>query len=479
MNRFCPGSKNREIIENMLIHLCFLCFSISFQTKMACSKQFLNFEPTEKPAWRNRLPENADGPNISDMIMEIVECRRQFTEMKRNKNLNKESTKDIDFDFLLQFLLNIQLDEGIGLKNEGATKEVVQRLEDDWPVVKYERLLEKLDTHEFGWTRQSSSSSSGQESNTSTDAEGGKRKRQFSWESYSSQDSNNSSDDERGKRPKTGRTKDDFDPPNYPSTGNTEEILAYAHEIMSQDEVLCKDLDETINLYKGYKCLAAEIDKISKKERKLVLGLIDVDVFILEVHKILMDKVMDDKNTRPGQFSTRERSARFKGELHTYPRFATEELAHITIQTLVDKYADMREEIRKIPDRPENEKEKIEKSFKCASLFLFGFLTLHPFGDGNGRLARLLCSYSLFTFSPFLTPIFNVFSPSVNSDYVDALVASRQGLKLPEIICTEQEAMEAALTVLRQKPCDLCSLLIQSNHYMWKEYLRRIFSQKI
>ena len=82
----------------------------------------------------------------------------------------------------------------------------------------------------------------------------------------------------------------------------------------------------------------------------------------------------------------------------------------------------------KIPDRPENKKEKIEKSFKCASLFLFGFLTLLPFGDGNGRLVRLLYSYSLFTFSPFLTPIFNVFSPSVDNDYVDAVAASRQGL---------------------------------------------------
>ena len=116
---------------------------------------------------------------------------------------------------------------------------------------------------------------------------------------------------------------------------------------MSQGGALCKDLGETINLYEGYKCLAAERDKISKKERKLVLGLIDVDVFILEVHKILMDKVMDDKNTRPGQFSTRERSTGFKGELHTYPRFVMEVLAHITIQTLVDKYADMRGEIRK------------------------------------------------------------------------------------------------------------------------------------
>ena len=442
---------------------------------MACRQKFLSFETTEQPAWRKRQPGFANIPSISDMVAEIVEYRSQFLNLKRKKKLPKNFNKDIDLDFLINFLFNIQIDEGIGLQTEGATKEVITNLVEDWPDIKFKKILEKLETYEAKLSdKQSSSEPSSQESSGSCGSVCGKRCRQTSRDACYSESSNASSDEEGENCLKYNKSFGEFSPPNYPSIGNTECIIEHTHERITKDYKLRKQIDETTNLYKGYKHLAEEIDQLNKEERQLCLGLIDVDNFVLGLHKTLMNNVMDDSKTIPGHFSINERSASFKGDRHTYPRFATEVVAYTAIQTLVDKYADILEEIRKIPDEPKNEEKKIKYMFKCASLFLFGFLTLHPFGDGNGRLARLLCSYSLLTFSPFLTPIFNVFSPSEEMDYVDALVNARQGLQLPEIIATHQEARDAAMRVLCQEPSDLCSLLIESNYFTWSEYLRRI-----
>lgn len=436
---------------------------------------FINYEPTERPAWQKLLSKCEDDLTTSNMVKKIVEYRRQFLEFKRKKKLPKDFFKDIDLDFLIKFLFNIQVDEGIGLQNEDATKKIISNLSEDWPDINMQKMLEKLDTYEIKvWERQSSSDSSGKDSSGSGSNAYGKRGRQISWESCNSDGSNSSMDEDGGKRLKLDQPFDDFTPPNYPSIGDTESVIKLYHETMSKDQELCKQLDETINLYKGYKHIAEEICKLDKQDRPSCLGLIDMDAFVIGLHKLLMNGVMDDAKTKPGQFSINERNATYKSQLHTYPRFATEELAYTAIQTLVDKYADILDEIKKIPDKPVNEEKKIEYFFKCASLFLFAFTELHPFGDGNGRLARLLCSYSLLTFSPFMSPIFNVFSPSDESDYTDALKKAGQGLQLPEIIATEQEAKAVAFKVLGQKPSDLCSLLIESNYFMWREYLRRI-----
>ena len=445
---------------------------------MAESKQFLDFEPTEMPTWRETLQQNADGATtISDMVNEIVNYRHQMSKLKRKKRLTKTSTKDIDLDMLIHFLFNIQTDEDIGLQNEYATKEVINMAEEDWSDFDsdafndlLERILSKLSIElktvkhlVAGRFERQWSSSSSQESIGSDDKGHVCRARKNTAGSSNGQSSTLSSSDEAERSP-------DCEPPNYPSFGNTEETIRRVHEDKSRTNMLRKQVLETINLYRGYKLIAEEISKVGIGNKEECLGLMDVDVLVLGLHKTLMDNVMADQNTKPGRFSTNERKAQFKGQLHIYPRFANEEIAHIAIQTLVDKYADILEDIRTITDK----EIKIKQCFKLASLFLFGFLTLHPFGDGNGRLARLLCSYSLLRFSPFLTPIFNVFSPSEESDYIDALVKARQGLVLPEVIETEQQAKNAAITVLKQKPSDLCSLLIESNCYCWKYYIRRI-----
>ncbi|CAC5399076.1 unnamed protein product [Mytilus coruscus] len=185
-----------------------------------------------------------------------------------------------------------------------------------------------------------------------------------------------------------------------------------------------------------------------------------------------MHDLLDETKTQPGKFSVLPRSANFDGEDFFYPSFATDEIAFQAVDTIVLEYNKMVREISKI----KNEHEKLELSLKCATVLLFGFLTLHPFSDGNGRLARLLCSHCLKVFCPFPTSIYNVFSYSNRDDYLRALVNARKHLKIDsDQIQHAEDAINEAELILEQKPNELCSLVIEkSNWFTWRQFLHRI-----
>jgi hypothetical protein len=182
-----------------------------------------------------------------------------------------------------------------------------------------------------------------------------------------------------------------------------------------------------------------------------------------------MKDVMTKDKTVPGKFSVLMRYTEFNGEKYYYPHYETEDVAHEAVQAIVDQYNKMLYEI----SNDKSERNKLENSFKCASVLLFGFLTLHPFSDGNGRLARLLCSHCLNMFSPFPTAIYNVFSPSTRDDYITAIVNARTNLELSSDKLFSDARGEAML-ILEQKPADLCSLIIESNWFTWRRFLRNI-----
>lgn len=82
--------------------------------------------------------------------------------------------------------------------------------------------------------------------------------------------------------------------------------------------------------------------------------------------------------------------------------------------------------------------------FDCASRFLFAFLTIHPFGDGNGRLARLLCGYILYRVSGSLW-----FPILYDSDkYVKCLIEMRKHINILSEIFFRFEAIQLVHSLL-------------------------------
>jgi len=145
-------------------------------------------------------------------------------------------------------------------------------------------------------------------------------------------------------------------------------------------------------------------------------------------------------NTKFGDFSKNRRITSYKGEVHEYKNPEDMELAVIKI---VDEY----NELFRHCQEDENEERRILNMFKACANFVWQFLdNLHPFSDGNGRTARMLASYILSTFSPFPTPLFNLFSESSKGDFTEALRAARN-----------------------KPPSDLTTMMIECNLFCWRK----------
>lgn len=138
---------------------------------------------------------------------------------------------------------------------------------------------------------------------------------------------------------------------------------------------------------------------------------------IKEAHKrVFQDIKLAKGYTKPGHLSLHPRVTEFNGEVYYYqqPENMVDALA-----LLLDHYNSLiAESMSKA-----NLNEKIESIFKTTAWFVFEFLDLPPFSDGNGRLARLLCNYMLTSSLgiPFPTPIFN----SAKQDFEQVLVKTR------------------------------------------------------
>ncbi|XP_053378199.1 uncharacterized protein LOC123528942 [Mercenaria mercenaria] len=400
-------------------------------------EEFLSFHPTERPVWREATIAGDINsiPSISEMIKDIVCYVKTYKKLK--KTTGKTDRKQINKYLLTKFLCNVQKEEDIGVKEEGKTEEIMHILDKEYNI------------DEAAANRKLPDCSAGM-----------------------SEEKKLCVEDERNESP-------EFD--TYPSL--EEELGDYHGRIScSGDAKPSKSELETKNLYKAYKHIVNELNE-SKTETDMYAvdsnsteaiddckGVIEVNSLIIYTHRILMQGVMKE-DQMPGRFSTNDRKANFKGKEYWYPTFEDEIFANVAVQTLVDKVNDIMDNIKR---KDVSEEEKAKLFFKCSSLFLFVFLTLHPFADGNGRLARFLASYNLLTFSPFMTPVYNVFSSSRECDYIQALVDTREGLQIPKKVTAKDEAINLTISVMRQKPCDLCSMLIESNWTIWRQLLVKL-----
>ena len=367
----------------------------------------LGFEPKEQIPWREDM-------TVSEMLEQITEFQDEYMTARIQEDGKRRT--EIRKELLVKYIMNIMEGEDIGVQDESETRHVIEEFDNEENEGSHSSTLEGAD-NVAGITAEISESC---ESTSSAPA---------SLEMDSFMD-NNGNSDERPIDIKTQETRN-----------------------------LCK----AYNHIKGIVEQQKTDNQNAPKENSI--GLLDVETCILETHKILMDGLLEPENgSRPGAFST---NRRITGDGFEYPYFPSETLAEAAVQQLVDRHNDTLNKLSRIQDR----KERVKYLFKCTSLFLNGFLLLHPFPDGNGRLARLLCGYMLLrSLFPFTLPIYNVYSSSTRDDYIQALRQARKLDRLPETISDKKEAYRAANIAWEQKPELLCSMLIESNWCVWGKY---------
>ena len=173
---------------------------------------------------------------------------------------------------------------------------------------------------------------------------------------------------------------------------------------------------ETLNLRNAYENL---VDKIEREERTCDYGLLEASL-LQETHRLILQDVPLPKGfTKPGTMSNKPRVTEFRGEIYHY---AHPEDMESAVVNLLDKYNFLFDSCTKDGLKSF---EGLYNFFKTCAWILMELLDLHPFSDGNGRLCRILCSYSLSKLNPFPTPIYNVWTDSSKDDYIEALVQAR------------------------------------------------------
>ena len=211
---------------------------------------------------------------------------------------------------------------------------------------------------------------------------------------------------------------------------------------------ISKSEQETLNLKKAYEHL---LDKIRREEQPSDYGLMETSL-LQETHRILLQDVpLGDGRTKPGIFSNQRRYADFEGERHNYPHLPEPEQMENAVIDILEKCNTRfdcctRDGLKDVDD--------FYYLFKTCAWVLFELLDLHPFGEGNGRLCRILCSYLLSYFSPFPTPVYNVWTDSTKHDYLEALMHTRK--------------------TVERHPTALTTMIIECSYYGWRKFFQRL-----
>lgn len=155
-------------------------------------------------------------------------------------------------------------------------------------------------------------------------------------------------------------------------------------------------------------------------------GLLDVDYFILQIHRITMRNVYNEN----GKISTSRRITCYNGDTYEYPHFINETVGECALIHLVDIYNKQLQQIKDSTDNLTNKKGAI---IMLAAKFMYVYLSLHIFGDGNGRTARLLGAYILKTYFPsWVTP--------VSKTWVSKLIQIRKTQNITKLVNSTNQA---------------------------------------
>ena len=185
---------------------------------------------------------------------------------------------------------------------------------------------------------------------------------------------------------------------------DTEEVLKESKRYRGSDQRWI----ETINIFNAiakFKEVREDMDKS---------GLITVQQ-ICSVHKLLLAGL----HRNCGEIRKTKVCTTWENKIHYYP---DPESIESLIYTLIDHH----NVCISSPPKHKDSEEYTAFIFKCAARLMFEFVSIHPFGDGNGRTCRLLANYIIGLITPFpVSPYCRIEESDGRARYISAIVRCR------------------------------------------------------
>lgn len=364
----------------------------------------------DHPFWRTEDQKKAT-PTIPKMIEEILEFKKIWDRFLKNiKDESRAYVEEQLKEIEIAFFVSVQVEEGIGMGTQEEDSD--EKLPKDKVREDTEKILEDIERIEL---------------EEKTD-------------------------------------KHNFD---YKRTKSVETVLdTYRKGKEKNNKPAAKNEEELTNLYKARKYLK-QLIQLEQNDQKFS-QLLELDI-IKTTHEILMENLLEGKSGQPGHFSKSQRFGSFKGKEHHYPHIPDDKVTTDILTALVDCYNSSVDKQKREID--ELNSKTLQQIFQSAAKFLFIFLQLHPFSDGNGRLGRLLCSYFLELICPFPSSIYNVYSPTEKSDYVKVLVAAREGIDFNVTLNNKSEGLDFFGKLYDHDESNMTALIIESNWFSWKKFI--------
>ena len=197
------------------------------------------------------------------------------------------------------------------------------------------------------------------------------------------------------------------------SQEDTKEVLKKIFDKSSVDDTgkgATRSERETMNTYEALKLFH------KKHEKMADTGLLTVPE-ICDIHRVLLHGVHADC----GKIRTKDAYTNWHDGPHFYP---SPEEAEALFYALIDHHNVYMETCQ----LNESSIEYTAFIFKCAARLLFEFVDTHPFGDGNGRMCRLLANYVVGLITPFPVSLYHTQNQarSGRDDYLNAIVHCRE-----------------------------------------------------